>query len=427
MGAFRSSRMDDFEIVAAPDPSRRASRVAVVGGGASGTLMALALARQRPDIDVTLIEPGQIGAGLAYGTSHGEHRLNVLPQRLSPFSDQPDDFAHWLVARGQIAEVGEKAFVPRALMGAYLSERLATLGRRVSIRHASVTTIDADAELIHVRLHSGEIVAADAVILATGHSWAPPRDLDRDVPPDASVTILGTGLGMVDRWLSLRESGHRGPVVAVSRHGLAPLSHGACPTPLSLPAVPLGWSVSQTMCWLRDLAAQVADWRMAVDAIRPHTQRIWQSWTQSERRRFLRHARRYWDVHRHRIAPDIALRLAQELEERSVRLVRAHETTAGDYLFDCRGHLPDWSDLSNPLIASLVRDGLIRPDALGIGLDVTPGCNLVARDGQPWPQMFAVGPITRGRFWEIEAIPDIRVQCEALAQSISLGAGVAAV
>lgn len=308
MGAFRSSRMDDFEIVAAPDPSRRASRVAVVGGGASGTLMALALARQRPDIDVTLIEPGQIGAGLAYGTSHGEHRLNVLPQRLSPFSDQPDDFAHWLVARGQIAEVGEKAFVPRALMGAYLSERLATLGRRVSIRHASVTTIDADAELIHVRLHSGEIVAADAVILATGHSWAPPRDLDRDVPPDASVTILGTGLGMVDRWLSLRESGHRGPVVAVSRHGLAPLSHGACPTPLSLPAVPLGWSVSQTMCWLRDLAAQVADWRMAVDAIRPHTQRIWQSWSQTERRRFLRHARRHWDVRRHRVAPDICRR-----------------------------------------------------------------------------------------------------------------------
>jgi len=75
-----------------------------------------------------------------------------------------------------------------------------------------------------------------------------------------------------------------------------------------------------------------------------------------------------------------AVGLAQELAEGSVRVVvRAHETRAGDCLFDCRGHLPDWSDLSSPLIASLVCNGLVRPDQLGIGLDVAPDCNLVAQ------------------------------------------------
>ena len=44
---------------------------------------------------------------------------------------------------------------------------------------------------------------------------------------------------------------------------------------------------------------------LALDSIRPKSGPIWASWPERERRRFLRHARPYWEVHRHRMAPEI--------------------------------------------------------------------------------------------------------------------------
>jgi uncharacterized NAD(P)/FAD-binding protein YdhS len=422
MGGFRSNLAEDIEIGASADGAISAARVAIVGGGASGTLMALALTRARPDLNVTLIEPSPPGSGLAYGTACPEHRLNVLPGRLSAFSDLPDDFASWLVGRGEIASIEDKVFVRRSLMGDYLRERLGAVGPRLRIRPALATSIDLTATKARISLDSGDVVDADAAILATGHSWAPMRDQDRDVPPDGPVTIFGTGLGMVDRWLSLRESGHRGTITAISRHGLPPLSHGDCRAPLSLPSVPLGRPVSETMRWLRDLAEQVLDWRVAVDALRPHVQAIWQSWSQIERRRFLRHARRYWDVHRHRVAPDIAFRMAEEIADGRLHIASATAPGETAFTFDCRGHLPEWTAIRNPLIARLLTMGVVRPDPLGLGIEVTSNSRVIRRDGRAWAHLHAIGPITRGRFWEVEAIPEIRAQCEASAHLFGAGA-----
>ena len=428
MGAFRSKLIDDHEIGAISAPADRAPRVAVIGGGASGTLLALALARSRPRLKVILIEPApKRGRGLAYGTQRPEHRLNVLPSRLSAFSDRPDDFAKWLIARGVIASSDEKAFVPRALFGEYLEERLAEIGDRIQILRTEATGVEERSDHVRLGLATGRSVEADAAILATGHSWALPRDIHQDVPSDVPVTMIGTGLSMVDRWLALRESGHRGVITAMSRHGLAPLDHGRCQAATILPSVPLGRSVSQTMRWLRNLSAEAADWRTIVDGVRPHTQAIWQSWSVAERRRFLRDARRHWDVHRHRVAADIGARLAAELAAGTLRVVRSRERPAGLFVFDCRGYMPDWSRISNPLIAGLVGAGLVRSDPLGIGLDVTTDCRLIDRNGRTSERLFAVGPITRGRFWEIEAIPDIRKQCEAVAAQVARNAAGSAI
>ena len=143
----------------------------------------------------------------------------------------------------------------------------------------------------------------DIAVLATGHSWASPSDTGFALPSQTNVTILGTDLSMVDLRAQSRSDGYRGTVTAVPRRKLVPLGHGTCPPPIRLPDVPFGQPLSATMRWLRDLAAQVPDWRSAVDAIRPYTQKIWQTWPLDARRRFLRHARRYRDVHGHRIAP----------------------------------------------------------------------------------------------------------------------------
>jgi uncharacterized NAD(P)/FAD-binding protein YdhS len=70
------------------------------------------------------------------------------------------------------------------------------------------------------------------------------------------------------------------------------------------------------------------------------------------------------------------------------------------------------------LLRHLLAQGLARPDALGIGLDVTGECAIVDRAGQASPVLFAVGPLTRAAFWEIMAVPDIRVQCADLAHAL---------
>jgi uncharacterized NAD(P)/FAD-binding protein YdhS len=43
---------------------------------------------------------------------------------------------------------------------------------------------------------------------------------------------------------------------------------------------------------------------------------------------------------------------------------------------------------------------------------------VVARDGATSSRLYAVGPVTKGVFWEIVAVPDIRRQCDILAHQI---------
>jgi uncharacterized NAD(P)/FAD-binding protein YdhS len=52
-------------------------------------------------------------------------------------------------------------------------------------------------------------------------------------------------------------------------------------------------------------------------------------------------------------------------------------------------------------------------------LDVSERCALRSRSGAESRRLFAVGPVTKGAFWEMTAVPDIRQQCEQLAQGLA--------
>ena len=66
-------------------------------------------------------------------------------------------------------------------------------------------------------------------------------------------------------------------------------------------------------------AGQNVSWQAVIDSLRPATPRLWKSMNLVERRRFLRHGRGFWEVHRHRVAPEVG-RLVQKLRE-SGRLI----------------------------------------------------------------------------------------------------------
>jgi len=259
--------------------------------------------------------------------------------------------------------------------------------------------------------------------------------------------VLGTGLSMVDYVLSLMGEGHEGPIVAMSRHGLLSRAHRRVePAKIDAADVPFGAEFSRLLRWFRGrVAAQVAghgDWRSVVDGIRPHTQRIWHELSLRSKQRFLEHARSWWDVHRHRMAPEVEAHIGQAIGSGRLTLIAAKltgvEQRAGRALVlyrrraqskvesmevarivDCTGLIRDPMQTTNPVLKSLFAQGLARVDPLRIGIEVRMDCAVVDRHGAPSQRLFAVGPLTRAAFWEIMAIPDIRNQCAELAARLT--------
>ncbi len=442
-------------------------RIIVVGGGASGVLLAVHLLRHRPEgLIVTLVERRpELGAGIAYATRHPDHLLNVRASNMSAFPDDPGHFSRWLAARA--TDCGPDGFAPRRLYGDYLADLTDPLFLEGQLRRVrgEAVALREDAARLEVLCRDGgsgpeTSIRGDAAVVATGNEGPslPPEpwrhagwggEQERPpIPHDAPVVVIGTGLTMVDRVLWLLHDGHTGPITAVSRHGLVPQAHRLAP-PTALfetEDVPSGEPIVPLTRWLRgkaDAAERAgAGWRTAVDGLRPHTQALWGRLPDAERRRFLRHARPFWDVHRHRIAPHAAVQLGEAERQGQLRVLAGRVTGFTPHpggvavsvsprgtgreevldaaaVFECRGRSADVSLSENPFLQSLLNGGQARPDALGLGLDVTDSCALIDDEGRASDRIYATGPITAGTFWEIVAIPDIRAQAARLAGALA--------
>ncbi|MBZ9646103.1 FAD-dependent oxidoreductase [Sphingobium sp. 3R8] len=438
----------------------KVDHVAIVGGGFSGVLLAINLLRHG-NVRVTLVErrPDRLGRGLAYGAAQAGHILNVRAANMSALPDQPGHFAHWLTAQG-LGQEG--SFATRRDYGAYLcallDEARATAGDRISIVSDEATDLIVADDRACMRLRSGATLTTDIAVIAPGN--LPPHDLpafvglDRpayvDDPwaaniatglgSDDAVLLLGSGLTAIDCALSLDSAGFRGKIVALSRRGLTPHAHAPappCAVRVERPAGP----VSLLLAGVRKRAAEIG-WRNAVDELRPFSADMWRAASAAERSRFLRHLRPYWDVHRHRVAPQVAERL-DGLRARGRLAVRAakvetatpdgdglivelrprggeqNETLTVTRVINCTGPLGDLRRVTDPLLRNLFDRGDIRPDPLAIGIDVDRQCHAIAADGRAQPRLHVVGPMTRGAHWEIVAVPDIRRQVWALARQVT--------
>jgi uncharacterized NAD(P)/FAD-binding protein YdhS len=431
--------------------SDRQAAVAIVGGGASGTILAAQLARR--GIDSVLIDgSGRAGRGVAYSTTEPAHLLNVRAEGMSAWSGDPGHFARRFSEEG-----GEpRGFAQRRLFGRYLRDVLdeALASGRTELAEASAVTGARDGDGWRIELNDGSSVEAGALVLALGNQQPEPLralagagsrfianpwgDDARAAVADLAQTggaalLVGTGLTMVDLLLSLDAAGHQGRILAVSRRGLVPRGHAdfeAAPVAYEdLPAEDLGalWR------WLRQRSAQVG-WRAAVDSLRPHSHPLWQSLDKRQQQRFLRHARPWWDVHRHRIAPEVAATVARmvgegRLQVMAGRIVAASASDDGlevtirrrgadeasretfAYAFNCTGPLHSIERTRDSLLRSLLDAGEAKPDHLGIGLEIDGTC----RAGR---HLWAMGPLTKGRYWEIIAVPDIREQAAEVAADI---------
>lgn len=433
------------------------THVAIIGAGLSGALQAIHLAREGVT-RITLIERERIpGRGVAYGTGRPEHLLNVPARRMTAFPEQPDHFVDWF---GRTAGGDAEDYAPRMAYGDYVTGLLAEAGDKVTIVTGEAVDIVAGPDGEHVKLADGREIVADKAILAPGNlPPAPPGRIDTaalgaawvgdpwfdmragGLGADDIVVLIGTGLTAVDAILTLDALGYKGRILAISRRGLAPRAHEPR-EPMVAPRETLPSNCVALLRRVRSRSAQVG-WRSAVHELRSITQAIWRAASETERRRFLRHLRPWWDVHRHRIAP--AIGAAVDRLEREGRLVFAAgkivavapdaggarldwrprgsdriETVHAARIVNCTGPELDIVRAGEPLFDALVGSGRIRPDRCRIGIDVDPdSLGAIDREGGVSDSLFVVGPPTKGAFWESIAVPDIRGQTDALAKRIA--------
>jgi uncharacterized NAD(P)/FAD-binding protein YdhS len=243
----------------------------------------------------------------------------------------------------------------------------------------------------------------------------------------------------VDVALTLDATGFRGRVVALSRRGLAPRVHG-----LREPMVAARSDLVPTcLAMLRRVRARTGEigWRSAVQELRTVTQWLWEEADMKERRRFLRHLRPWWDVHRHKLAPAVGatietMRAGARLAVAGGRLVSVTPVEGGaevsfrmrgsdaveslrvKRIVNCTGPEGDIANVGEPLLDALLGAGLIRQDPFRVGIDVDEACRVIGADGVASGMLSAIGPVTRGTFWESVAVPDIRVQAAAVTERL---------
>jgi uncharacterized NAD(P)/FAD-binding protein YdhS len=426
-------------------------------------MVALHLLADPAGPDVLLFEKRTpFGRGAAYSTPNPAHRLNVRASNMSAFPDRPDHFVSWLAEFRKASPRGD-LFASRGEYGQYLQQMLADEVRKAASRsrlHLIPDEVISAARvegLWRVETAVGRAYQAEAVILALGAgppvdpsgvtndlqaspwyganpwAWTPP-----DEPPgEGPFFIAGAGLTMVDVALTLAERFPQKTFLALSRRGLWPLEHAAGAAAIALEPPERG-SPTAILRWLRAQSKQV-DWRSAVDALRPATQTLWSSWSETEKARFLRHARAYWDIHRHRLAPDVAERIRDLQRSGRLALLRGRLVTADwtgqgvEVQWRPRGRaqverlracaLVNCTGLSSPLargdglLADLRATGSVRSDRLGLGLDADASGRLIGEGGELVPGLFGLGPLIRGVLWEIIAVPDIRSQAPAVARA----------
>jgi uncharacterized NAD(P)/FAD-binding protein YdhS len=462
-------------------PKASTPTVAIVGGGFSGIMVAAQLARQsarsgQPLHLILIDRQSSIAEGAAYRTPEPKHLLNVPASAMSAWPDRPDDFLDW--ARQRHPDVHSYSFLQRREYADYLKQRffetiadcdakLSIEIRRDEVRHIERTPASG------WRVQCGERGAqeADALVLATGHRrpddplarvWNGPRARYVSDPwaalslasiePHESVCLLGTGLTAIDVLLSLLRPGRTAPVVALSRRGLSPSAHALSPL---APIDPGSWleplltdiAAVRTLAVMRAIRAAIkrvgasgADWRQVIDGLRPHLARIWQALSVLERQRFMRHARPFWEVARHRTAPDVSSAVAEatrtELFRTSAaRVLSAHGSLDGvaltlcargastaelckfDWIINCTGPGSLCSKGLPTMLQELIAAGVLEEDALGLGVR-SSGDGRAMSHGRIQDNLVVIGTLRKPDLWESTAVPELRVQAAVAAEVI---------
>jgi uncharacterized NAD(P)/FAD-binding protein YdhS len=155
----------------------------------------------------------------------------------------------------------------------------------------------------------------------------------------------------------------------------------------------------------------------------------------------MRHVRPFWEIHRHRIAPPVAARIAElqaegrvvfyagrlsQLAEKGdaveakfrIRQTSRVKTVQAARVLNCTGPRSDYSKYQHPLLLNLLARGLIDHDPLALGVRATPRGEVLRYRGDVVGWLYTIGAPLKGDLWECTAMPEIRTQAQVLARAL---------
>jgi uncharacterized NAD(P)/FAD-binding protein YdhS len=446
------------------------TKIAIIGAGLSGRLLALNLARQGTSaVSIRMIDREDTRSmGPAYSNEEDYLLLNVRAGQMGAFSEDPGHFLTWAQERG--AHADQSDFLPRRLFRDYIvnlmpeAAQARTNGPLLEHVCGEVTDIETEGGCATIHVAAQEPVVVDRGILALGNfppshphienrmalqssryvrdPW--PQGVLAPLSRGDNVVLIGSGQTTVDLVVALYGRGHEGRIVAVSRHGLLPLAHRSFESYASFfPEIKDSKQILDIFRTVRkhlDRAkAMGIDERAVIDSLRPDTQTLWLGIPSDEKRRFLRHLFRYWEIIRSRIPPEseaiittmrdsgqfnvIAGQIRDFVETEAALEVHyiprgrtTDEVERAVLVINCIGPESNYSKVDHPLVRNLMKRGLIRPGPANLGIDALPNGAIIGRDGASSDVLYTLGSTMRGVLWEVIAVPEIRVQAERLAR-----------
>lgn len=453
--------------------------VAVIGGGFSGAAFALHLVRRGganngQRVRVNVFEPRvQLGAGLAYGTDDPSHRINVPAARMSLYPDDPHSFQRYVETHPSLrADEGIQAsdgqlYPQRSLFGAYVASELAPYLKSGAIHHhrSTVQNVTRTQTGWAITDDTGAVANADILVIATTHpaplvpsvlqafqhhpklvADATVKHALTEIGEDETVLIVGNGLTSADVIATLQRQGHKGRIVAISRRGLRSRGHSAIAQEpfgdfLSEPARRASQLLRNIRQRLREAQAEGLSWHAVIDAVRSQGAGIWQALPLAEKRRIVRFARPFWDVHRFRIAPQVEQVVESALSEyrlevlaASLRAVRSsgngfevvlapkaadHVTRHFDRIIVTTGPAHGGILESQAFLQALHAAGHLENCMTGLGVACDAASRAIGTDGKPRASLFIAGPLARGTFGELMGLPQVTEHAVFVADQVA--------
>jgi len=325
-----------------------------------------------------------------------------------------------------------------------------------------VRKIDKDDSNYRIHSETGEDIV-DYLILATGNELPGNPSLENNdffksnlyqqnpwridfskINREEPILILGNGLTMVDTVMELRENGFQQKIVSISPNGFNILPHRNFNFQYTGPIKDLkeDKSLLELLSLFKSELKKLNEFGISaeplIDALRPNTQKIWQTLTVEEKRIFMSRLRHHWGVARHRI-PFLSYdyiqkeRIANRLEILAGKVLDLKLNENGvvakiydkkqktelicqfTHVINCTGPETKIEKSGNELLLQLKQGDFIVQDDLQLGIEVNDSYQIINAQNQVDENMFAIGGLLKGKLWESTAINELRIQAKMVA------------
>jgi uncharacterized NAD(P)/FAD-binding protein YdhS len=253
------------------------------------------------------------------------------------------------------------------------------------------------------------------------------------------VTIIGSGLTMIDALILLHYNSFSGQIHIISPHAFIPQSHMETNSPSAKPFLEKNKSYGLLELFslvnkqFKAAKNENLNTQNIIDVMRPHLQSIWLNFSLLEKYQFLSHLRHKWGVARHR-APNQSMDVFNQLiNSGTIKLIKGRVfnietkdksfeisyknsesndlTFKTDLIINCTGPQSNYNEIPSLLVQNLIKNNIIEPDSINYGINAS-------KNGEISPNVYTIGPPLKGILWESTAIPEIRLQAKELASKI---------